>query len=655
MYQRVHTSPYGLNTPTFMGRLRHDTKGNTLMIVAAAIIPLTAMIGAGVDVSRTFMIKSRLQQACDAGALATRKSMGGGITITTQASQNGQNFFNNNFPAGAFGTSNISFTTSLNPDNQVMAAAAARVPQTIMTVFGNNYTDLSVRCDAKLEVANTDIMFVLDTTGSMNSCPNGSDCGGGAGSKIVGLRQAVMDFYDTIDGASSADSQIRFGFVPYSTSVNVGDLLPSTYFNSNRTYQSAIANMTTPYYQPTPGAPTSTVETYASTLSRTNCNTYGANKSYPALDGSVFNTGGPSPADTTKTVYSFKDWGATGTTSGTRRTCRRNKTVTVTTYPLVGYTLTNWTFKPVSYDLTTYKTGSSLTLANGDPAGYMPTSGSYNLAELAAAPTAGTGNVTADWDKCIEERDTVTQTTFSPIPSAAYDLQIDLIPSSTATRWNPTLPEAVYIRANTANENRATLKYYDGTNLVWNGENLDSQPAHACPSASQKLLTMGRGEVQTYVDNLNPTGYTYHDIGMAWGARLISPTGMFAAENVVAANGRPISRHIIYMTDGDMCPNPTWTTFQGYERLDRRVMGTTAPSNCSGEIITRHDNRFLALCEAAKSMNISVWTVAFGTSNPPTLVSCANANQAFVATDTATLRTQFQAIAARIASLRLSK
>ena len=130
---------------------------------------------------------------------------------------------------------------------------------------------------------------------------------------------------------------------------------------------------------------------------------------------------------------------------------------------------------------------------------------------------------------------------------------------------------------------------------------------------------------------------------------------MFASENVVAANGRPISRHIVYMTDGDMCPNPNTYTFQGLETIDRRVMGSTAPSNCSGEIITRHTNRFLALCEAAKSMNISVWTVAFGTSNPPSLVSCANANQSFVATDTATLRAQFQAIAARIASLRLSR
>ena len=645
MYQRVHTSPYGPNTPTFMGRLRHDKKGNTLMLVAAAIIPLTAMIGAGVDISRTFMIKSRLQQACDAGALATRKSMGGGITITTQASQNGQNFFNNNFPAGAFGTSNINFTTGLNSDNQVMASATARVPETIMTVFGNNYTDLSVHCDAKLEVANTDVMFVLDTTGSMGNCPNdSSSCNGGAGSKIAGLRQAVLDFYDTIDGASSADSQIRFGFVPYSANVNVGNIIPSSYFNDSHTYQSAVANMTTAYYEPIAGSPDTTTETYGSSISSSSCNTYAQNKSYPSLDGASFNSGGPPPASTTQTSYSPKDWGAVSDTTGTNRTCRRNKTVIVTTYnpTPTGFSLTNWTFKPVSYDVSSFKSGSSIAIATDDPTGYMPTSGAFNLQQLAAVSTAGTPNSNISWNKCIEERDTVTQATFSTIPSNAYDLQIDLIPNSQATRWRTAFGDVIRNRQSLNNVTSAHLTDY-------------TNPVDYCPKAAAKLAVLSRGDVSTYVNGLTPDGNTYHDIGMAWGARLISPTGMFASENVVASNGRPISRHIVFMTDGDMCPNPNTYTFQGLESIDRRVMGSTAPSNCSGEIITRHNNRFLALCEAAKAMNISVWTVAFGTSNPPSLVSCANANQSFVATDTATLRAQFQAIAARIASLRLSK
>ena len=624
-------------------RLRSDTAGNTLMLVAAAILPLTAMIGAGVDLSRTYMIKSRLQQACDAGALAARKSMGGSATLTTAATTNSQTFFANNFPAGAFGTTNISFTPALDANAQVTATANARVPETIMTVFGNNYTDLTVRCDAILEVANTDVMLVLDVTGSMLDCPDDSACGGGGGSKIVGLRAAVLDFYDTINGSATATSQVRFGFVPYSANVNVGELLPTAYLNDSHTYQSAVANMTTPKYLGTPGNPVVTVETYSTTLSSANCNKYGVNKNYPTLNGSTFNTGGPAPAMTTKTVYSFKNWGvAPGTTSGTNRTCRRNKTVTDTTYTLLGYSLTNWTFQPSSYNVSNFKAGTNITIATSNPTGYVPTSGQYNQQQLAAVATAGTTNSSYAWNKCIEERDTVAQATFAPIPAAAYDLNIDLIPSSTETRWRPSFQQVIRNRPGPATVTSANLTTY-------------SNPSHSCPRAAAKLAEMTRSQVEAYVNSLAPTGNTYHDIGMAWGARLISPTGLFAAENVVAANGREINRHVIFMTDGLMCPNPGVYTPQGVENIDRRVMGATAPTNCSGEIITRHTNRFLALCQATKGMNISLWTVAFGTSNPPSLVSCANAGQSFVATNTATLRAQFQLIASRIASLRLSR
>jgi Flp pilus assembly protein TadG len=642
MHHDVLSDRKPLPSQTFLARLRRNKAGNTLMLVGMSIIPLVAMIGAGVDVSRTYMIKSRLQQACDAGALAVRKSMAGGSSLSGAPTTNGQNFFNNNFPSGAFGTTNIGFSASLSADAQVMATATARVPMTVMTVFGNNYTDVSVHCDAKLEVANTDVMFVLDVTGSMADCPDNSSCGGGSGSKIVGLRQAVVDFYDTIGAASSATSQIRFGFVPYSTTVNVGALLPASYFKSTHTYQSAVANMTTPYYEPSPQTPTVTTETYGSSISSSNCNSYGSNKSYPSFDGAIFNTGGPSPATTTRTTYAFKDWGVVNDVSGTNRTCRRTKTVQNTTYPQLGFSLTDWTFRPVDYDVSDFKGGASVSIAESDPTGYMPTSGSYNLRQLAAQPLAGTSNNSYAWNNCIEERDTVASATFSPIPGGAFDLEIDSIPSSDATRWRTQFQEIIRDRGGIPNENQASLSD-------------NSNPNGPCPYASAKLAVLSRASVQSYVNALIPTGNTYHDIGMVWGARLISPTGMFSGENAAAANGRPISRHIIFMTDGAMCPNPNVYTFQGYEKLDRRVMGTTSPGNCTGEIINRHNNRFLALCAAAKSMNISVWTVAFGTSNPPTLINCANANQAFVATNTAALRTQFQQIAARIASLRLSR
>ena len=54
-------------------RLLADTAGNSLVIMAAAMFPLAGLVGGGVDMSRLYLAKARLQQACDAGALAGRK------------------------------------------------------------------------------------------------------------------------------------------------------------------------------------------------------------------------------------------------------------------------------------------------------------------------------------------------------------------------------------------------------------------------------------------------------------------------------------------------------------------------------------------------------------------------------------------------------
>ena len=204
-----------------ISRLRSNTAGNTLMLVAGAIIPLTAMIGSGVDMGRAYLVKSRLQQACDAGVLAGRKYMSG-TTFDSTADSRARAFFSNNFPTGSFGTTNISFNPSRTNDGQVTATASARVPMAVMQIFGNTQIDLSVQCDARLEVANTDVMLVLDVTGSMADCPDDSACNSGPGSKIVGLRNAVLSFYDTVSAATSANARFRVGFVPYSSSVNMG-------------------------------------------------------------------------------------------------------------------------------------------------------------------------------------------------------------------------------------------------------------------------------------------------------------------------------------------------------------------------------------------------------------------------------------------------
>jgi Flp pilus assembly protein TadG len=634
---KAASSPRG-----FLGRLRHDVAGNTLAIVAASTIPLVGMIGVGVDVSRNYLVKSRLQQACDSGALAARKYMAGG-GWTTDVAAKAQHFFANNFPTGAFGTSNVIFSPSVTSTGQVTATASARVPVTVTSVLGEGAMDLSVTCEAKLEIANTDVMFVLDTTGSMADCPDGSDCNSGGGSKIVGLRSAVVSFYDVLAGAASSGTQNRFGFVPYTMSVNVGGVLPTSYFVDNWTYQSRAANMTTAKYNFTSfGTPTAlAAETYGSSISSTACGAWGANNGNPTVI-----TGGTVPNVTTVTysnnATTSGDWGWAGAsdTSGTNRSCRRQRSQRSAVAVLLGYGFTDWTYGPTSYDVTTYKSGTAVPIATSQPAGYTATSGAFNLMQLAASPTASVNTSSYSWtgaEKCVEERDTVQQATFPTIPAAAYDLDIDTIPSNNATKWRPSFENLVYDR----NTNAAEITSNDYGNVY--GQ---------CPAAAKRLATMTKAQVQTYVDALVADGNTYHDLGMAWGARLISPTGLFATDNATAPNGRPINRHIVFMTDGAMYTPPDVYSSHGFEQFDQRVAPQGSDTNT---LAARHSERFVALCNAARSKNITVWVVAFGTSLTTPLTNCADPGHAFQASNTATLTTQFQQIASRIADLRLAQ
>ena len=89
------------------------------------------------------------------------------------------------------------------------------------------------------------------------------------------------------------------------------------------------------------------------------------------------------------------------------------------------------------------------------------------------------------------------------------------------------------------------------------------------PCKAQKLQEMDADEVDTYLATLSPFGATYHDIGMIWGGRLISPTGLFASENADTPGTEKV-RHLIFLTDGQTEPYDLAYGAYGIEGLDRR-------------------------------------------------------------------------------------
>ena len=221
---------------SFLARLRRDSRGNTLAIAGAALVPIAGMIGSGLDMSRAYMAQAKLQNACDASALAARREMSG-ETWTSSARAEGERFFDFNFPSGTMNAQNITRTVvqSTSDSATVNVTASANVPTTVMSLFGRETIPINVECDANQDYGNNDIMVVLDVTGSMNSSPSG-----GGTSKINRLRSGAIGLYRALEGASN--TRTRYGIVPYSMNVNVGgilrnrDILRDTYYPKRQDY-----------------------------------------------------------------------------------------------------------------------------------------------------------------------------------------------------------------------------------------------------------------------------------------------------------------------------------------------------------------------------------------------------------------------------------
>lgn len=170
-----------------MSRLASNQEGNIIAILAAAVVPVIGLVGGAVDMSRIYLTQSRLQGACDAGALLGRKTMGVGTWAANSGAANTQaiRIFDQNFESGAYGSNSLTRTFTESGGN-VVGTASTVVPMALMQVLGQGSKTINVRCQAELRVPNTDVMFVLDTTGSM-----GDPASGSTESKISGLRKAV--------------------------------------------------------------------------------------------------------------------------------------------------------------------------------------------------------------------------------------------------------------------------------------------------------------------------------------------------------------------------------------------------------------------------------------------------------------------------------
>ena len=318
----------------------------------------------------------------------------------------------------------------------------------------------------------------------------------------------------------------------------------------------------------------------------------------------------------------------------------------VTTYTkATTKTFSQWHYGQITEDLTALKNSS----------------GWSSRAATITLPIGSQGAAkTITWDGCIEERHTVQATSYNPIPSGANDLDVDTVPSASDANslWAPALQPALFMRnivnsygQATTSDTSTTTDYYPNI-------------SYTCPTAAQKLQTWSSvSAFDNYVDSLTASGNTYHDIGMLWGARLMSPTGIFASENALAGNGGTINRNMIFMTDGDSTSSPCDYNAYGMPWWDQRQSTDVGPASQCGSnrqaLIDQINMRYAALCTVVKNKGINLYVISYGNGSSTTteqrLSDCASPGSYYKAIDPTALQTAFTAIAAKITMLRLTQ
>ncbi len=615
-------------------RLAHDRAGNTLALVASGMVPLLAMIGGGIDMGRGYLSQSRLQNACDAGVLAARKQLGSEVAATGEVPgevvETGERFFDINFRDGAYGTVDRDFQMTLEDDLAISGVAKVTVPTSVMKIFGFSEVPLEVHCQAKLNFSNTDVMMVLDTTGSMRQTNPGDSA-----PRIDVLRQVVRTFHTQLEASKAAGTRVRYGFVPYSANVNVGFQLKSGWMVDEWTYQGRQSVTTT-------GTGTRTTTWTPISGSAATIPEYKA-ASCPAdtvvTTAVVPTTTLPNGDQTGQSRVNGRDYVCSAADAGLISVSGTEYTDYLYNW-LTSSAMRIWDYRPVTIDVKSFRDPNPDKLVRG---------GSLRL-RMGGEP-ARIVEMLEPFTGCIEERSTYEIDDYDNVDFArALDLNLDLVPTDgdPDTQWRPMLHNISFERSLTwrgaGSFTTAASKYgYDYFNAGWAGYT-------ACPAQARKLAEMDGTQLNTYLGTLKAAGNTYHDIGMIWGGRLISPTGIFASENV-DVGGQATSRHLIFLTDGETAPlDVTYGTY-GIEPLDQRRWSPSSALSLTETV----EKRFNVACQEVRKKNVTIWVVSFGLSLNPVLTECAGADHAFEAQNSDQLNAVFSKIARAMGDLRISK
>ncbi|MGI3167995.1 pilus assembly protein TadG-related protein [Pseudooceanicola sp. C21-150M6] len=186
------------------GYARNEDGAVFLTLVIFLMLTMMLVVGISVDLMRTEMQRTRLQQTIDASVLAAahRDNSLDPVSVVLD--------YFNKAELASYVTADDVETEGVAGSRYVQVNLTADIQTPFLNMMGRNSLTIPARGRAEEQIGNAEISLVLDISGSMNQ-----------NSRMTRLHTAAGDFLDTVLKPESED-KISVSVVPYTADVNAG-------------------------------------------------------------------------------------------------------------------------------------------------------------------------------------------------------------------------------------------------------------------------------------------------------------------------------------------------------------------------------------------------------------------------------------------------
>jgi len=193
----------------WFSRFLKDRRGGVAPMFAIAIVPVFGLMGAAIDYSRANSVRTGMQAAIDATALAMAK-----LAPTLTASQlqtQTQAYFNAMFNHPEAKNLVVTPTYTTAGGTQLVITVSGSVDTSFMKIMGFSSLNVGSSTTVKWGNSRLRVALVLDNTGSMAMA-----------GKIDALKSATNGLLTQLRNAASTNGDVYVSIVPFVKDVNVG-------------------------------------------------------------------------------------------------------------------------------------------------------------------------------------------------------------------------------------------------------------------------------------------------------------------------------------------------------------------------------------------------------------------------------------------------